>query len=136
MAGEYYCTDSEKVDVYADMNDQKGSIAALEYGNIVNVVSISGSYGEVKIGGKKGWIDLSKLEYAGTAQKLEAGDINADGFTDEYDLALVNEYITKREKLPEGVFVLTSWEAKAADLSGDGIINNTDVLLYLMRICN
>lgn len=136
LAGEYYCTANEKVDVFADMKDQKTSIAALEYGNIVNVVSVNGSYGEVKIGGKKGWIDLSKLEYAGSAQKLEAGDINSDGSADKYDLALVNEYITKSEKLPEGVSVLTSWEVKAADLSGDGVINNTDVLLYLMRICN
>ena len=55
MAGEYYCTAAEKVDVFADMKDQKTSIAALEYGNIVNVVSVSGSYGEVKIGGKKGF---------------------------------------------------------------------------------
>ncbi|SHM66992.1 dockerin type I repeat-containing protein [Ruminococcus flavefaciens] len=134
--GEYYCTSAETVRIYADVKDSKSAVASLEYGNIVNVLSVNGSYGEVKIGGKKGWADLEKLEYAGAAQKLSAGDINGDGSADAYDLALVNEYITSREKLPEGVSVLTSWEIKAADLSDDGEINNTDVLLYLMRICN
>lgn len=133
--GEYYCISAETVKVYADIKDTKTEIASLEYGNIVNIISVSGSYGEVMIGGKKGWTDLSKLEYAGSEKKLSAGDINGDGSADAYDLALVNEYITSRERLPEGVSVLTGREAKAADLSGDGEINNADVLLYLMLIC-
>ena len=134
--GEYYCTSDEKIDIYADIKDTKSVIAALEYGNVVNIISVNGSYGEVSIDGKKGWISLDKLEYADSDKKLSAGDINGDGSADAYDLALLNEYIISREKLPEGISVLTSREIKAADLSGDEIINNTDVLLYLMLICN
>ncbi|WP_028516470.1 dockerin type I repeat-containing protein [Ruminococcus flavefaciens] len=134
--GEYYCTSDEKIDIYADIKDTKSVIAALEYGNVVNIISVNGSYGEVSIDGKKGWISLDKLEYADSDKKLSAGDINGDGSADAYDLALLNEYIISREKLPEGISVLTSQEIKAADLSGDEIINNTDVLLYLMLICN
>ena len=135
-AGEYYCTSAESVSVFADVKDAKSVIAVLEYGNVVNIISVNGSYGEVMIDGKKGWAALDKLGYAGDAKKLSEGDINGDGSADAYDLALLNEYIISREKLPDGISVLTSWEIKAADLSGDETINNTDVLLYLMRICN
>ena len=135
-SGEYYCTSAESVNVFADVKDTKSVIAALEYGNVVNIISVNGSYGEVSIDGKKGWISLDKLEYADSDKKLSAGDINGDGSADAYDLALLNEYIINHEKLPEGISVLTSLEIKAADLSGDEIINNTDVLLYLMLICN
>ena len=134
--GEYYCTSAESVNVFADVKDTKSVIAVLEYGNVVNIISVNGSYGEVSIDGKKGWISLDKLEYADSDKKLSAGDINGDGSADAYDLALLNEYIISCEKLPEGISVLTSQEIKAADLSGDEIINNTDVLLYLMLICN
>lgn len=134
--GEYYCSGRETVTVYTDIKDKGSAIAVLDDGNVVNVISVNGELGEVKIDGKKGWVELKKLEFAGEPRKLAAGDINGDGLADGYDLALLNEYITSCEKLPEGVSVLTSWERAAADLSGDGIINNTDVLIYLMRICN
>ena len=134
--GEYCYTDAESMNVYTEL-ENKGAVAAvIENGGVVNVLSVKGRYGELKIGGKKCWADLEKLEYVGNEKKLSAGDINGDGSADAYDLALLNEFITKREKLPEGISMLTSWEEKAADFSGDGAINNTDVLLYLMRICN
>ena len=134
-AGEYYCGSSEKVDILADIKDEKSSFAKLDDGGVVNVLSVSGGYGEVNVSGKKGWVDISALRYAESAEKITLGDVNNDGSNDEYDLALINEYISKSESLPEGISVLTQAEKKAADLSGDGKIDNTDVLLYLMLIC-
>lgn len=134
--GEYYCTGTETVTVYRDVEDKSSAIAVLDDGNIVNVISVKNGLGEVRIDGEKGWVELKRLDFAGEPRKLAAGDINGDGLADGYDLALLNEYITSCEWLPEGVFMLTSWERAAADLSGDGIINNSDVLIYLMRICN
>ena len=133
--GEYYCS-GDTVKVYADKDDKKSEFFELNDGNVVKVLSVSENFGEVKIGGKKGWVDLKELVFAGPSVKLTPGDINDDGAFDAYDLALINEYIVGRARLPEGVSVLTSSEIDAADLSGDGKIDNTDVLLYLMRICN
>ena len=92
--------------------------------------------GEVKINGKRGYIELSKLSFAGDPQKFAVGDVNNDDEVNVYDLALINEYLNSLGKLPEGVSVLTSSEIAAADISGDGIVDNDDVLMYLMLICN
>ena len=133
--GEYYCPDSSIVKVYAE-DDSKTIAAVLEDGNIVDVIDVSGDMGQIMINGRKCRVRLSELEYAGASKKLVVGDINNDGAFDAYDLALVNEYIICRSRLPEGVSVLTKAEIAAADISGDGNIDNTDVLMYLMRICN
>ena len=135
-AGEYYCSDSVPVKVWSDIETQKDAIASLSYGNVVRVLSVSGTVGEVKIGGRNGYVELTKLEYAGEPEEYEAGDVNNDGSFDTYDLALINEYLNSLGKLPEGISVLTTSEIAAADISGDGIVDNNDVLLYLMLICN
>ena len=135
-AGEYYCSDVVPVKVWADIKAQKDAIASLSYGNVVRVLKVSGTVGEVKIGGRSGFVELTKLNYAGEPEEHEAGDVNNDGSFDTCDLALINEYLNSLGKLPEGISVLTSPEIAAADISGDGIVDNNDVLLYLMLICN
>jgi len=92
--------------------------------------------GEVIIDGKKCRVKLSELVFAGKELDLVLGDINNDGSFNTYDLALINEYIISRSRLPEGISVLTKSEIAAADISGDGLIDDTDVIMYLMRICN
>ncbi|MCR4638887.1 dockerin type I repeat-containing protein [Ruminococcus sp.] len=134
--GEYYCSDTVPVKVWADAKTQKETIASLKYGNVVKVLSVSGTLGEVNIDGRSGCVELTKLKYAGEPEKHEAGDVNNDGSFDTYDLALINEYLNSLGKLPDGISVLTSSEIAAADISGDGIVDNNDVLLYLMLICN
>lgn len=134
VKGEYYCPDSRTVTVYSE--DGKETAAVLEEGNIVDVTAVNGDMGEVVINSKKCSVRLSELVFAGNGKKLVMGDINNDGAFDGYDLALINEYIISRSRLPEGVSVLTKSEIAAADISGDGLIDNTDVLMYLMRICN
>ncbi len=134
VKGEYYCPDSRTVTVYSE--DGKETAAVLEEGNIVDVIAVNGDMGEVVINSKKCSVRLSELVFAGNGKKLVMGDINNDGAFDGYDLALINEYIISRSRLPEGVSVLTKSEIAAADISGDGLIDNTDVLMYLMRICN
>lgn len=135
-AGEYYCYDSAPVKVWSDIKTKKDAIASLVDGNVVKVLSVSGTVGEVRINGKRGYVELNKLQYAGETEKFAAGDVNNDGESNTYDLALVNEYLNSLGKLPEGISVLTSSEIAAADISGDGIVDNDDVLLYLMLICN
>lgn len=135
-AGEYYCCDSAPVKVWSDIKTKKDAIASLVDGNVVKVLSVSGTVGEVRINGKRGYVELNKLQYAGETEKFAAGDVNNDGESNTYDLALVNEYLNSLGKLPEGISVLTSSEIAAADISGDGIVDNDDVLLYLMLICN
>ena len=92
--------------------------------------------GEVIIDGKKCRVKLSELVFTGKELDLVLGDINNDGAFNTYDLALINEYIISRSRLPEGISVLTKSEIAAADISGDGLIDDTDVIMYLMRICN
>ena len=92
--------------------------------------------GEVIIDGKKCRVKLSELVFAGKELDLVLGDINNDGAFNTYDLALINEYIISRSRLPEGISVLTKSEIAAADISGDGLIDDTDVIMYRMRICN
>ena len=133
--GEYFCFGSGKVKVLADISDEKSTIAELKGGSVIEVLGIDNGYGEVCINGKKGWADLSELEYVESEKQHEKGDVNYDGSVDAYDLALINEYINSCDDLPEGVSVLTRAEKKAADISGDGKIDNTDVLMYLMLIC-
>ena len=135
-AGEYYCSDSVPVKVWSDIKTKKDAIASLKDGNVVNVLSVSGTVGEVRIDGKIGYVELEKLSYAGEPEESESGDVNNDGIVNTYDLALINEYLNSLGKLPEGISVLTSSEIAAADISGDGIVDNNDVLLYLMLICN
>lgn len=107
----------------------------MESGNIVRVLSVSGSFGEVKIAGRKGWIDLESFGFA-EERELAVGDINNDGVSDEYDLAIINEYLSSSGRLPDGVSVLTGSETAAADINGDGNVDNTDVLIFLMRVCS
>ena len=135
-AGEYYCCDSAPVKVWSDAKAQKDAIALLTDGNVVNVLSVSGTVGEVKINGKRGYVELTKLCYAGEPEIFDTGDVNNDGAFNAYDLALINEYLNSLGKLPEGISVLTSSEIASADISGDGIVDSDDVLLYLMLICN
>ena len=133
--GEYCCTEN-KAEVYTEADPDCKSDISLEKGNIVNVLSIENEFGEVMINDKKGWIKLACFESVNDDRELAAGDINNDGSADEYDLAVINDYLSSLGRLPEGVSVLTRSETAAADINGDGTVDNTDVLLFLMHICN
>lgn len=133
--GEYCCTEN-KAEVYTEADSESKSDISLEKGNIVNVLSVENGFGEVFVNGRKGWIILACFEPVNDDRELAAGDINNDGKADEYDLAVINEYLGSLGRLPEGVSVLTRSETAAADLNGDGTVDNTDVLLFLMRVCN
>lgn len=133
--GEYYCPRNSTVNVYSD-KDKTEVIAVLEPGYVVSVANVSIDMGQLYIGGYFGWADLTELGFAGKPQTLTTGDINNDGDVNEYDLMLLNEYLSSRWRLPYGVSTLTSWEADAADINGDGMLNDSDVLMYLMLICD
>jgi hypothetical protein len=133
--GEYYYTGSETASVYSEMNCESDVVTSLKNGDIITVTRTVGDFGCVNIEGSDAWIVLSDLEYAGKNEELARGDINGDGVTDAVDLAILNDYIRSCSELPEGISTLRRCEREAADVSGDGCIDNNDVLIYLMLIC-
>lgn len=135
LTGEYCCKEIISK-VYFEPNTGSNNDIFFEKGNIVDVTDIDNGFGEVVINGSKYWIDLTEFEFTGDVQELIAGDINNDGSADEYDLAILNEYLSSLDRLPEGVSVLTRNEIVAADINGDGTVDNTDVLMFLMHVCN
>ena len=133
--GEYYYTGSESASVYSEMNSESKVIAAIRNGDIINITRAVGEFGCVNINGSDAWVNMSELEYAGSSEELIPGDINGDGNTDAVDLSILNDYIRSCSELPEGISTLRRCEIEAADISGDGIIDNNDVLIFLMLIC-
>ena len=132
--GEYCCNETEAA-VYTEPSIESLSDILIENGNVVRVISVSGSFGEVEIDGAKLWINLSCFTSAEVSDR-PSGDINNDGYADEYDLAILNEYLSSLTRLPEGVSLLTDSEKAAADINGDKSVDNIDVLMFLMRICS
>ncbi len=135
LTGEYCCK-KNMANVYSAPKTDAECDISLKKGNIVDVVGIDNGFGEVMINGKKSWIDLEEFELTADVPELISGDINNDGSADEYDLAVLNEYLSSLGMLPEGVSVLTRNEVAAADINGDGTVDNTDVLVFLMHVCN
>lgn len=138
--GEYCYTGEDDLDVYAAGTNATNSdpVAQLRNGHIVNVIAINadnGSKGYAMVNGIRVWLDLTQFTYAVPDDVLTSGDINSDGAVDCYDLALVNEYIKSLTYLPDGVSILSSCEIEAADINGDGIVDNADILGYLELVC-
>lgn len=133
--GEYYYSGNETVNVYTDLSENTDTIAEMQNGDIVNVTRVIDGWGCINIDGTDAWVKLSELVYAGDGVELVPGDISGDGAADAVDLAVLNNYIRDLNDRPEGISTLRRCEIEAADISGDGIINDTDVLMYLMLIC-
>jgi len=133
--GEYYYSGTETSAVLSEMDSESTVVTTIKNGEIVFVTKTIGEFGCININGSDAWVKLSELTYAGEAKSLTAGDINGDGKSDTVDLALLNDYIRSCEELPEGVSILRRCEIEAADISNDGMIDNDDVMLFLMHIC-
>ncbi len=134
--GEYYYAGEGTIGVYADINKESSRIAELSNGNIVSIISTDGNAGCVRIKGMTAFVNMNDMTFAGEGKKQEKGDINGDGSVNAVDLAIINDYLSNMEILPEGVSILKKCEADAADINDDGLVDNTDVLFYLMLICN
>jgi hypothetical protein len=131
--GEYYASDSE-VTIFSSA-DQSTVFETLNPGYIVKVIDVNGDMGCIQLGNDKGWIDLNKLVYAGASVTQERGDINNDKSIDTLDLELLNEYISSLSEVPDGISLLRECEIEAADINGDGVVDNNDVLQYLAIVC-
>lgn len=136
VLGEYYNNNYNYVDIYASSDKSSGKLGYLYCGQIVNILDVKGNMGYVQLGAENGWIDVSLLVYAGESEHHKTGDINNDGKVDKLDLALLNEYIASLSELQDGISILRECEIAAADINGDGAVNNSDVLVYLALICD
>lgn len=136
LTAEYYYDGSGTISVLSEPGTSEAvTVARVSGGCVVTVTEISGNYGRVESDSFSGWIDISGLTPAGEAASQTAGDINNDGHVDIYDLTLLNEHLNSCGELPKGFSMLTADELEAADINGDGAVDQGDVLLYLMIIC-
>ena len=102
----------------------------------MDVKKIENGKGLVVIDGVDGWIDMAEMNLAENFAVSIKGDINRDGEINIYDVSLINEYLTSLKFLPEGVSVLSSSEIETADINGDGVVDNEDVIEYLSLMFN
>lgn len=130
---EFYYSGEETTCVYTNAGEV---IAEIQTGNMIKVKEIKNGYGLVTIDGVDGWVDMSSMVFNLDWIQPVKGDINKDGEINLYDLSLLNEYIKSLKFLPEGVSMLSQSEIETADINGDGVIDNGDVLEYLSIICN
>lgn len=130
---EFYYSGEETTCIYTSSDEV---IAEITSGQIVNVRKIENGYGLVTINGEDGWIDMSSMTIADCFTESARGDINRDGEINLYDISLLNEYLKSLKFLPEGVSILSKSEIEAADINGDGVVDNGDVIEYLSFICN
>lgn len=133
--GEYFAFSGNYIGIFSSPESGSGIIEYLREGQIVNILSVKNGMGCVQLGAEKGWIDMKYLSYAGAPETHKTGDINNDGRTDRLDLALLNEYISSLSELPDGISILRECEIQAADINGDGTVDNNDAIQYLAIIC-
>lgn len=133
--GEYYYSGTGYVKIYSQPDKNSDTLYNIYSGQVVNIVDAANGMGCVALGSEKGWVDVEQLIYTGNDDIHKCGDINGDNFINRLDLALLNEYLTSRSKLPEGISTLRECEIAAADINGDRDINNLDILEYLTLFC-
>lgn len=133
--GEYFASAGNYIGIFTSPESGSGIIEYLSEGQIVNVISVKNGMGCVQLGAENGWINMKYLSYAGEPEVHKTGDINNDGRTDRLDLALLNEYISSLSELPDGISILRECEINAADINGDGTVDNNDAIAYLAIIC-
>jgi len=133
---EYFCSGGEFTDVYSS-EEASERIFRFGAGTVVTVCAIKDDMAAVSdgSGGISGWIRLDRLTEAGDAPELDRGDLNGDSVVDEYDLALLNDYLTASETLPDWASPLRKCEEAAGDLNGDGVTDKGDIAAYLAVIC-
>lgn len=129
---EFYYSGEETTCIYTSSGE---IVTEIETGNMVNVKKIENGKGLVIIDGIEAWIDMTDMVFNFECTKSIRGDINKDGNIDLYDLSLLNEYIKSLKFLPDGVSILSQSEIETADINGDGVVDNGDVLEYLSIIC-
>lgn len=131
-SSEFYYSGEETTCVYTTSGEV---IAEIQNGYMLDVREIRNGYGLVSINGVDGWIDMSQMAFNFGRDNHMKGDINGDGEINLYDLSLLNDYLKSLKTLPEGVSILSKSEIETADINGDGVTDNNDVIEYLSIIC-
>lgn len=133
---EYSYNGDTEMPVY-DSVKEGTSDYSLNGGESFVIYAVYKDYGRIATSDGKGlgWVDINELTPANTDETASAehikGDIDGNGVVDMYDLSLLNDYLKRKAELPDGISVLRSDELKAADINGDGAVDNNDVTEYL-----
>ena len=104
-------------------------------GYVINILEVNNDWGRISVGADTAWISMANVTYAGASPELKKGDINGDGNIDNLDLAVLNQYLDSLQYIPDGISMLRAAEIQSADINESGIVDNNDVLDYLIKIC-
>jgi len=130
---QYFSENSESVDVISSPDENGNVIVSVLGKYVVNVSEVYGNYGLIDGDDLKGWTDISEMSEVIPVVHAK-GDINNDGEVNFYDLAVLNEYLRTKEKLPDNISILNFSEIDSADINSDGVIDESDVFEYLNKL--
>lgn len=133
--GEYYYSGEVEEVMFFDMINREFIPVTFSKGDVAVISEVVGDYGFISAGDVVGWVDMANMVFTGNDGEHMTGDVNGDGIINAVDLNLVNRLIEADETYIDGISVLTSCERKAADINSDGIVDQNDVLVYLLIIC-
>ncbi|MCR5708265.1 MAG: hypothetical protein K6G82_08325 [Ruminococcus sp.] len=133
--GEYYLQSGSKTQVYTSELGEK-QLMTLSSGETVNVTECRRKLGHIESKDFTGWVDVSKMTKNDSTSVHDKGDIDGDGSADKYDLAKLSVYLKRKSELPECISTLTEAELKAADMNGDGALDEADFIALLTAIQN
>lgn len=127
--GEYFLSSNASAEVTSEIGGGT-TVAVLRGGNVVDIAECVDGYGLVETDKFTGWVELGLLTRLDGCIHLN-GDINNDGNVDKYDLLLINSYIERINRLPDGISTFTAAQIDAADINCDGIVDVKDIMVYL-----
>ncbi len=133
--GEYFITSSGTTPLYASADKNSAVIVNAPSGYVINILEVNNDWGRISVGADTAWISMANVTYAGASPELKKGDINGDGNIDNLDLAVLNQYLDSLQYIPDGISMLRAAEIQSADINESGIVDNNDVLDYLIKIC-
>lgn len=132
--GEYFINNQNAV-IRKEADASSQIIASAVNGYVVEVLNVTNGFCKIKFDTDTAWISYYDLIFAGDEVQLQKGDINGDGIVNERDLSVLNHYIESQQTLPGGISMLRNCEIEAADINNDGLIDNNDVIDFLIMIC-
>lgn len=131
-AGEYFITARFGAAVYSSADSASATPEYIPNGYVAEITEIKNGFGKVNSDESEMWLSMNDLTLAENS-KLEKGDINGDGIINNFDLAVLNQYLESISD-KKGISMLRQCEIISADINCDGLVDNNDVLDYIIKI--